>query len=810
MKRRFSLMWRIVITLIMVLSLGLVMAAPVVAQVSQPTVTVDPAVVNLAAEYTIDFTTNEDLAMSSGDDIRVQFPAGTSGINAGQIVGKATINGETVTDVNVASQLVTLEVPVDINNGSVTVIFDGAAGITNPPDVGSYNLAVSTSREVDLVTSAPYIINPPPPTITAVAPPQANQGETLDVFILGTNFTDGVTVSFGSGITVVSHEVVDAQNITASISIATNATIGTKDVTVTTTAGGDTETAFEVLAAGTELVDVYSGMPSYGTYVDSEITIQDAVGDVGGTGWYLIAHAATYTEDFIVNIGDLTLSSLGGMAETTIQLVDGVGIDIQAGGDGFTLGGESSRGFAIVGDPDDTTFNIQLTNAPSGVEISHNTIDTAGNASMGISVGAAGASDLTISSNSFMAEAGDGSIWGPKMVNVNVSNNTFTGPGGPPASGYAVEFAGVTSTSTISSNTITGFAMGIAIFNGEGTSDLAISGNTISECGNGIRLGQYTPPGSVADDMTTVAVYRNTLTGNTIALRVNDGPNVIAHDFTISYNDISGSTTWGLQNEHASETVTAKYNWWGDMGGPGGEGLGNGDAVSTMVLYDPWLTKMSDTVIDNGIRSYGSDAIAVEIGWNTLSVPCTLKSEADTFGEIAGLGDFIIPVGTNGDNFIGGYWYDASVPEWKGIDSSTTVEPGKGFYVLMSAESRFPVLYYDDILGLPAYDMYTGWNLAGSMFGIDRTGDAYGVAVIGDADNEDQKLIEDALDSIQANGSVVVSPSLPGQENVWSLTVSGDGATNMLVGEAYWVFMTASGTLAGFEVTPYYFTWVAP
>ena len=74
------------------------------------------------------------------------------------------------------------------------------------------------------------------------------------------------------------------------------------------------------------------------------------------------------------------------------------------------------------------SFLISVNNAPSGVEISYNTIDTTGIASIGISVGAAGASDLTITHNDFIGtDSGDGAIWSPHVDVFEVSWNTFTG-----------------------------------------------------------------------------------------------------------------------------------------------------------------------------------------------------------------------------------------------------------------------------------------------------------------------------------------------------------------------------------------------
>ena len=64
--------------------------------------------------------------------------------------------------------------------------------------------------------------------------------------------------------------------------------------------------------------------------------------------------------------------------------------------------------------------------------------------------------------------------------------------------------------------------------------------------------------------MTTVTVNYNKLDSNDIGLRISpDGANVKASQFVIEYNDFLDSITWGLQNQHTTETVDATFNWWG-------------------------------------------------------------------------------------------------------------------------------------------------------------------------------------------------------------------------------------------------------
>jgi hypothetical protein len=80
------------------------------------------------------------------------------------------------------------------------------------------------------------------PTVTVVNPDNGNQGDTLDVTITGTNFTDASVVSFGAGITVTGFTEDSATQITADITIATDAALGARDVSVTTPAGTETLT----------------------------------------------------------------------------------------------------------------------------------------------------------------------------------------------------------------------------------------------------------------------------------------------------------------------------------------------------------------------------------------------------------------------------------------------------------------------------------------------------------------------------------------------------------------------------------------
>jgi len=371
-----------------------------------------------------------------------------------------------------------------------------------------------------------------------------------------------------------------------------------------------------VLAAGTPAESATLEVrPPGGTGALGDVytSIQQAIDDANAGDTINVA-AGTYEDDtvgpdghLVINKANLTLKSTAGKDSTTINVSNGVGIDIQAGASGFVLGGAAGKGFTIAGGAD-TSFVIQLVNGPSDVEISYNAIDSTGNASMGVSIGAAGASDLTISDNDFTADSSDGCIWAPRVVNLTVSDNTFDG------GAYAIQTNGVTanSQSLISGNEITNAtgSGGIVIGNGEGTSDLVITGNTITGCTNGIFLAEYCAQGTPGD-MTTVTVEDNTLSTNDKGIRITDGAHVLASNFTIQNNCISGNTAYGLQNQHATELVNAELNAWGDASGPYHpvvNATGVGDDVSDNVDIYPWyLDCTMTTAVDLPVHNVTQD-----------------------------------------------------------------------------------------------------------------------------------------------------------------------------------------------------------
>ncbi len=139
----------------------------------------------------------------------------------------------------------------------ITVTID-----TTGLSVGTYNaeIIIASNDPDEASVTVPVALHVSAlelPTVTSVSPDSGEQGATLEVTIGGTNLTGATAVSFGDGITVNSFTVVSAAEITANISIDTTATLGLRDVSVTTSAGTGTLTdGFTVVAVGAVAVSV--------------------------------------------------------------------------------------------------------------------------------------------------------------------------------------------------------------------------------------------------------------------------------------------------------------------------------------------------------------------------------------------------------------------------------------------------------------------------------------------------------------------------------------------------------------------------
>lgn len=409
------------------------------------------------------------------------------------------------------------------------------------------------------------------------------------------------------------------------------------------------------------------------------------------------------------------------------------------------------------------------------------------------------------------------------------------------------------------------------------TSNATACGTLPGWTDSGIEIDEMSEPGLVPDQVLYIKhnwVHDNYHAGiflmeystdevlnNTILIEANEiadngvfGISTFAGEpsqVTVIYNDIEGNGFWGIKNwetEDEDDVLIAKENYWGEPGGPHwgpepitaplippcychepdqrSDALGNGDNVSHWVEYNPWLYIPAEDIFHDGsnpqwmMRALGSDSLLLQKGWNTLSVPCTLYTGADTVAEISGLGDYI----TN-SNTVVVYSWNATSGLWVDVGAmNLPITPGQGYYIKMKYPSKFPVLYSDNPSpGLPTFPVVQGWNLIGAPWGIDRVDDGYGdegrwaVASPDLGDPEAFMMVWQSLESIkEGNGgtkgvAIVISPSVPGQYAIWSESVTSGfwQITNnreMATGEGYWVYMVNPSTYAGFEITPFFYT----
>jgi len=107
----------------------------------------------------------------------------------------------------------------------------------------AYTYDAAGNRLNRTVVSAPVTL----PALTGITPNSGGQGLTLKVNLIGSNFVSPATVDAGAGITVSSVAVVNSTLIEAVILISPNASLGNRNITVTTAGGQSNSVTFSVI-----------------------------------------------------------------------------------------------------------------------------------------------------------------------------------------------------------------------------------------------------------------------------------------------------------------------------------------------------------------------------------------------------------------------------------------------------------------------------------------------------------------------------------------------------------------------------------
>ncbi|MCD6434206.1 MAG: Ig-like domain repeat protein, partial [Candidatus Diapherotrites archaeon] len=186
------------------------------------------------------------------------------------------------------------------------------------------------------------------------------------------------------------------------------------------------------------------------------------------------------------------------------------------------------------------------------------------------------ASVLTVTNSTFAQIGRIGILIKGDDSTAIISGNIYTGKGIGDFLDYAFE-VGAGGSATIKNNTISNnvgvassdgsTSAGILVtdYYGKGT-DATITGNTITNCTDGIAVGY------LETDKSVVVAHNNKFSGNDYGVN-STGPN-----------------------------VDATNNWWGDVSGPYNESTnigGKGDTVSDNVDYRPWCADENCSIEDS-------------------------------------------------------------------------------------------------------------------------------------------------------------------------------------------------------------------
>jgi hypothetical protein len=314
-------------------------------------------------------------------------------------------------------------------------------------------------------------------------------------------------------------------------------------------------------------------------------------------------------------------------------------------------------------------YGIYVDNAYSGLTIDANAIKVKSTA---VQIGSSGgvisitgnALENTETSSQYWNKGSGISVYSPRanggsdnaITSVTLQDNTLKGFGG----NAALYFDGSnrTITSSVTGNTITdSYYRGMFITNLQGTS---ITGNTVTGSTNAGVYLQNAVPSAFKDNVITgngtttnepglyishsnaelsesFLIEDNDLSGNHIGIELREFANAV-----VEGNDLSGSTTYGLNNL-TTNAIDARYNYWGlvetttlDEGGhPKALSFiydGRDDGQYGAVNYAGWQTVSSFAVPDN---DFDVDGITNEAD-NCPEVANANQSDidADGFGDV--------------------------------------------------------------------------------------------------------------------------------------------------------------------------------
>lgn len=435
-------------------------------------------------------------------------------------------------------------------------------------------------------------------------------------------------------------------------------------------------------AAATLQVNAATGLdsPTCGTATPCK-TIGQAITNASAGDTIQVA-AGTYNEQVTIDKA-LTLEGTD-RNTTTISWNSATAVTITAANvtfEGFTVKGSSVYG--IYPQTSDVTIqdNIVENNstgiywnlggkAGTNLQILNNILqdngsDTSGGAGAELTCGATpteinGNTGWVISGNTAKDDYGAG-IDVECTTGAQVTDNQVSGTKQQTSGPWAGQEANLnvifSKDATVSGNTVSnGYRIGISLWN---TQSSTVKGNSVSGItgsGVGVFTGSDGTNGLNGDNNTIIG---NTLTGNLRGIdQWASDPNLVTGTL-VHFNDLTGDTTDGIENDVPTSVIDATDNWWGSANGPtvsantynaGSQGVG----VTTGVTFAPWLTSAPALGATSGAdfapvtdTTSGAKFASIQAAVDAATAADTIQVAAGTYTENVSIGKSLTLKGAN-------------------------------------------------------------------------------------------------------------------------------------------------------------------
>jgi len=604
-----------------------------------------------STQLTATFNTS-GFSANTTSQVRVQTPGGTSNnqwfdIRPAPTLSSITPNsGAPGANVNVTLAGVVLRPPMTINIPAGGVTPANVVLVSPVQTTATFNIAPTAPlgpRPVTVTgptgTSGPqtFTVSGGAPTLGSLTPNNGNPNSVQNVTLTGTNFALGSTVNVtGTGVSVGNINVVSNTTITADFTVASGATSGARNVSVTTLNGSSLTQPFTVngvagppsvtttsLAAWTQNFPGYNqplaatgGTPPYTWTLDSG-SLPGGLGLSSG-GVISGTPTATGTFDFTVRVTDAASQSGTKLLSITINAPVSVTTASLAAWTANFAG--YNQGVAATGGTGSLTWSITAGALPGGLNL-----NPASGALTGMP-NAAGTFNFTATATDSVGASGSKPL--SIVVNPPVSVSTTSLPGGQ----VNIAYAGAT----------------LAASGGTGSRTWSITSGALP---GGITLAQST--GVLSGTPTASGTFNFTVTATDsigasggAALSITVNPAVSVATTSLPGGTVGTSYTGGTLTAAGG---TLPYNWSITSGAlPTNLNLNNSTGAITGTPTVAGTFNFTATVTD-GLGQQASRPLSIVVS-NPSVGPPTLTSIFPDAGPFSGS----VNVTLTGTNFVTG------------------------------------------------------------------------------------------------------------------------------------------------------------